>query len=135
MSSSREGDTTGIRHIRFRASSGPCTAVWPLSLLLLYRLYLVAALAGLQEDAAQILNIGNALNGDHEGSPAHFDVFGLGIIPNSLEVTLHNVDQTAVVLSLRPEATLKVLSPLEVGADNSAGVRQEIGNNHNAFVR
>ena len=60
----------------------------------------------------------------------------LRVVPDSLEVVLHDRDEAAVVLFLGPEESGEVLYPLEVGADDSAAVGEEVGNDEDAaFVK
>lgn len=91
-------------------------------------------LKSLEEEALYLELVRNALDGDEERRAAHLHVVLLRVVPDSLEVVLHNRDEAVVVLFLGPEESGEVLYPLEVGADDSAAVREEVGNDENSTL-
>ena len=64
--------------------------------------------------ALDLETVCNALDGDEEGRAAHLHVVLLSVVPNSLEVVLHDRDETVVVFFLGPEESGEVLYPLKV---------------------
>ena len=91
-------------------------------------------LKSLEEEALYLELVRDALDGDEERRAAHLHVVLLRVVPDSLEVVLHDRDEAVVVLFLGPEESGEVLYPLEVGADDSAAVREEIGNDEDSAL-
>ena len=91
-------------------------------------------LKSLEEEALYLELVRDALDGDEERRAAHLHVVLLRVVPDSLEVVLHDRDEAAVVLFLGPEESGEILYPLEVGADDSAAVREEVGNDEDSAL-
>src|ERR1700751_812204 len=87
---------------------------------------------GLRIDAARDRRLGDALEGEPGGGDAPRHVALLRGLPCLLERAADDVVQLRVHLDLLPEVLLEALHPFEVGDDDAARVREDVGKDENA---
>src|SRR5919201_1325443 len=89
---------------------------------------------GLREYAPQLGYFCYPGDGEHVGAGAHVYVAVGGGLVNVLEGALHDALQLLVDFVLGPVVALDVLRPLEVGHGHASGVRQDVGEDHDALL-
>src|SRR5205823_807617 len=84
--------------------------------------------------APQLGYFGYAGDGEHVSAGAHVYVAVGGGLVHVLEGALHDALQLLVDFVLGPVVALDILRPLEIGYGHAAGVRQNVGEDHDALL-
>ena len=79
-------------------------------------------------------DVGDPIDRQHVGGDAVVDAMIFGVLDHVIEAGDHNVFQPLVDHFLFPEIAHAVLNPLEVAAGHPAGVRQDVGDDEDAFA-
>src|SRR5262245_59539546 len=79
-------------------------------------------------------DVSDPVNRQHIGGYAVVDAMIFSVLDHVVEAGDHNIFQPLVDHVLFPEIAHAVLNPLEVAASHPAGVRQDVGDDEDAFA-